>query len=271
MSRLYADKITLAYTKEAIVARDLSLRIADGKITAIIGPNGCGKSTVLRALARLLLPREGAVVLDGELIQRQPTKAVAKRIGLLPQQPDAPEAITVEDLARRGRYPHQGFMQPSSKEDERAVARALELTDMVSFKDRPVDELSGGQRQRAWLAMALAQETPLLLLDEPTTFLDIAHQVEMLDLVRELNREHGRTVVLVVHDLCHACRYADHLIAMREGKVVAAGPPREVVSETLVREVFALESCVVADPVTACPLVLPRAVGEATSAALATR
>jgi iron complex transport system ATP-binding protein len=180
MSRLYADNVTLAYGPTAVVARDLSMRISDGKVTAIVGPNGCGKSTLLRALARLLLPQRGAVVLDGEAIHRQPTKAVAKRIGLLPQQPDAPEAITVEDLARRGRYPHQGFLQPPSKDDERAVQQALELTDMVALRECPVDELSGGQRQRAWIAMALAQETPLVLLDEPTTYLDINHQQEIL-------------------------------------------------------------------------------------------
>lgn len=256
MSRLYADKVTLAYDATAVVP-ELSLRIPDGKITAIVGPNGCGKSTLLRALARLLLPRKGAVLLDGEAIHHQPTKVVAKQIGLLAQQPNAPEAITVADLARRGRYPHQGFMQPFSKEDECAVSRALKLTDMLSFKDHPVDELSGGQRQRAWIAMALAQETPLLLLDEPTTYLDINHQQEILALVKRLNHQ-GRTALLVLHDINHAAQVSDVVVAMRAGRIMAEGPPEGVLTPQLLRKVFGVACDLVRHPQDGRPFTVPR-------------
>ncbi|MGP4113934.1 ABC transporter ATP-binding protein [Streptomyces sp. 4N509B] len=251
----------------APVVEGLDLDIPDGRVTVIVGPNACGKSTTLRALGRLLRPRHGTVLLDGQELARLPTRQIARTLGLLPQSPTAPEAITVADLVARGRQPHQRWWQQWSTRDERAVTDAMARTDVAALADRPVDELSGGQRQRVWLAMALAQETDVLLLDEPTTFLDIAHQVEVLNLVRRLvtdpasatDQEGGaaRTVVLVLHDLNQAARYADHLVAMRDGAIVAQGPPGEVVTARLVEEVFGLEAVVVPDPVTGSPLVVP--------------
>ncbi|MEK2488336.1 ABC transporter ATP-binding protein [Kitasatospora purpeofusca] len=261
--RLEARDLTLAYEART-VAEGLDLRIPDGRVTVIVGPNACGKSTLLRALGRLLKPVRGAVLLDGEELARVPTKRIARRIGLLPQSPSAPEGIAVADLVSRGRQPHQSWWQQWSAEDEAAVAEALERTSTAELAERGVDELSGGQRQRVWIAMALAQGTDILLLDEPTTFLDIAHQVEVLDLVRRLNVERGRTVVAVLHDLNQAARYADHLVAMKDGRIVAQGPPAEVVTAELVREVFGLESVVVPDPVTGTPLVVPGAPWAAT-------
>ncbi|WP_282697196.1 ABC transporter ATP-binding protein [Streptomyces sp. CC208A] len=261
-SRLSARGLTLAY-ENRVVVEDLDLAVPDGRVTVIVGPNACGKSTTLRALGRLLRPVRGAVLLDGEELAKLPTKRIARSVGLLPQTPVAPEAITVADLVARGRQPHQAWWKQWSEEDERAVTEAMAHTDVAALADRSVDELSGGQRQRVWIAMALAQETDLLLLDEPTTYLDIAHQVEVLDLVRRLNRSRGRTVVLVLHDLNQAARYADHLVAMKAGRVVAEGPPSEVVTEELVREVFGLPSVVVPDPVTGSPLVIPGAPWEA--------
>lgn len=258
MSRLMARELTLAYEDRTVV-HQLELAVPDGQVTVIVGPNACGKSTTLRALGRLLKPRGGSVLLDGTELAKIPTKRIARSIGLLPQSPVAPEAITVADLVARGRQPHQHWWQQWSDEDERAVTEAMARTDVSALADRPVDELSGGQRQRVWIAMALAQETDLLLLDEPTTFLDIAHQVEVLDLVRRLNHEQGRTVVIVLHDLNQAARYADHLVAMKSGRVIAEGPPGEVVTADLVREVFGLEAVVIPDPVTGSPLVVPGA------------
>ncbi|WP_369209033.1 ABC transporter ATP-binding protein [Streptomyces sp. PU-14G] len=260
--RLAARGLTLAY-EERTVVEGLDLEIPDGEVTVVVGPNACGKSTTLRALGRLLRPRAGAVLLDGAELARIPTRKIAQSVGLLPQSPVAPESITVSDLVARGRQPHQRWWQQWSEQDERAVADAMERTDVTGLGDRPVDELSGGQRQRVWLAMALAQETDLLLLDEPTTYLDIAHQVEVLDLVRQLNRERGRTVVMVLHDLNQATRYADHLVAMKEGRVVARGRPERIVDAALVREVFGLEAVVVPCPVTGDPLVVPGAPWQA--------
>ncbi|WP_421110809.1 ABC transporter ATP-binding protein [Streptomyces sp. NEAU-S77] len=260
--RLAARALTLAYEDRTVVD-GLDLVIPDGEVTVIVGPNACGKSTLLRALGRLLKPRGGAVLLDGTDLARIPTKKIAQSVGLLPQTPVAPDAITVADLVSRGRQPHQHWWQQWSDEDERAVGDAMERTDVTALADRLVDELSGGQRQRVWIAMALAQETGLLLLDEPTTYLDIAHQVEVLDLVRQLNHERGRTVVAVLHDLNQAARYADHLIAMKAGRIVARGRPSEVVTAELVHEVFGLESVVVPDPVTGSPLVVPGAPWQA--------
>ncbi|MBB5119452.1 ABC transporter [Streptomyces eurocidicus] len=254
--RLTARDLTLAY-EERVVVDGLDVDIPDGKVTVVVGPNACGKSTLLRALGRLLKPRRGAVLLDGTELSRIPTRDIARSLGLLPQTPVAPEAITVADLVARGRQPHQRWWQQWSDEDERAVTDAMERTDTAALAERSVDELSGGQRQRVWIAMALAQETDLLLLDEPTTYLDISHQVEVLDLCRRLNRERGRTVVAVLHDLNQAARYADHLVAMKAGRIVAQGAPSEVVTAELVREVFGLESVVVPDPVTGSPLVVP--------------
>ncbi|WP_030687039.1 ABC transporter ATP-binding protein [Streptomyces sp. NRRL B-1347] len=255
-ARLTTRELTLAYEDRTVV-HALDLAVPDGAVTVIVGPNACGKSTTLRALGRLLKPKGGAVLLDGEELAKLPTRRVAQRIGLLPQTPVAPEAITVADLVARGRQPHQRWWQQWSDADERAVTEAMERTDVTALAERPVDELSGGQRQRVWIAMALAQETELLLLDEPTTYLDISHQVEVLDLVRQLNHDRGRTVAVVLHDLNQAARYADHLVAMKEGRVVAEGAPRDVVTAELVRDVFGLECVVVPDPVTGSPLVVP--------------
>ncbi|MFB8266500.1 ABC transporter ATP-binding protein [Streptomyces sp. NPDC055955] len=262
MTRLSTSALTLAYEDRTVV-HDLDLAVPDGRVTVIVGPNACGKSTTLRALGRLLRPRSGSVLLDGEALTKLPTKKIAQQIGLLPQTPVAPEAITVTDLVARGRQPHQHWWQQWSDADERAVTEAMERTDVAALADRSVDELSGGQRQRVWIAMALAQETELLLLDEPTTYLDIAHQVEVLDLVRQLNHDKDRTVVLVLHDLNQAARYADHLVAMKSGRIVAEGPPAEVVTADLVREVFGLDCVVVPDPVTGSPLIVPGAPWQA--------
>ncbi|BFP53190.1 MULTISPECIES: ABC transporter ATP-binding protein [unclassified Streptomyces] len=261
--RLAARALTLAYEDRTVV-HELDLTVPDGQVTVIVGPNACGKSTTLRALGRLLKPRGGAVLLDGTELARIPTKQIARSIGLLPQTPVAPEAITVSDLVARGRQPHQSWWQQWSDEDERAVTDAMSRTDVTALADRSVDELSGGQRQRVWIAMALAQDTDLLLLDEPTTYLDIAHQVEVLDLVRQLaspaaDGTRGRTVVTVLHDLNQAARYADRLVAMKEGRIVAEGAPGDIVTAELVREVFGLEAVIVPDPVTGSPLVVPGA------------
>jgi iron complex transport system ATP-binding protein len=253
---LAAADLRLAYD-DHVVVDGLSLAVPMGRITAIVGANACGKSTLLRGLARLLKPAGGSVLLDGEDIARLPTRQVATRLGILPQQPIAPEGITVADLVGRGRHPHQRWFRQFSVDDEAAVAAALALTDTADLADRCVDELSGGQRQRVWIALALAQGTPLMLLDEPTTFLDLAHQVEVLDLLAGLNEDEGRTVVLVLHDLNLACRYAHHLVAMKAGAVVAQGPPGEVVTADVVAEVLDLRCQVIEDPLTGTPLVLP--------------
>ncbi|MGK5443547.1 ABC transporter ATP-binding protein [Micromonospora sp. URMC 105] len=248
--------MTLAYERR-IVAEELSVAVPDGSFTVVIGPNACGKSTLLRALARTLRPRAGTVLLDGRDIHALPSRAVARTLGLLPQSSVAPDGITVADLVARGRYPHQGLLRQWSREDERVVAESMAATGVAELADRPVDELSGGQRQRVWIAMALAQQTPLLLLDEPTTWLDVAHQIEVLDLCARLHEEQGRTLVAVLHDLHHAARYATHLIAMRDGRVVAEGDPRDVVTAELVQEVFGLPCRIVEDPETGTPLVVP--------------
>ncbi|MCS7478769.1 ABC transporter ATP-binding protein [Umezawaea endophytica] len=254
--RLQAADLRVGYGDRMIVD-GLDLDIVGGTVTCVIGPNGCGKSTLLRALGRLLPARGGAVLLDGKRIDQVPTREVAKVLGMLPQAPQAPEGLTVADLVARGRQPHQAWYRQWSSDDEAAVAEALELTNMDSLADRTVDELSGGQRQRAWISMALAQGTDLLLLDEPTTYLDLAHQIDVLDLVQRLHAEMGRTVVMVLHDLNLAARYAEHLVAMKGGRIVVQGPPSVVLTEEMLLEVFGLDARVVEDPVSGTPLVVP--------------
>ncbi|WP_329458520.1 ABC transporter ATP-binding protein [Streptomyces sp. NBC_01497] len=258
MQRLTAESVTLGYDHR-VISRDLSLEIPDHSFTVVVGPNACGKSTLLRALSRMLRPQEGRVLLDGSAIHTMPAKKVAKTLGLLPQSSTAPDGITVADLVARGRYPHQGLLRQWSPEDERVVHESMAATRIAELAERYVDELSGGQRQRVWIAMALAQQTPLLLLDEPTTFLDIQHQIDVLDLCAELHETQGRTLVAVLHDLNHAARYATHLIAMRDGKVVAEGAPADVVTAPLVERVFGLRCQVIDDPETGTPLVVPAA------------
>ena len=253
---LAARDLSLGYG-DRLVVDDLSTEVPTGRVSVVIGANGCGKSTLLRGLARLLRPSAGAVLLDGRDLHALPTREVARVLGLLPQSPTAPEGITVADLVARGRHPHQTWFRSWSAADEQAVSEALTLTDTLGLADRPVDELSGGQRQRVWIALALAQQTDLLLLDEPTTYLDLAHQVEVLDLLTDLNRRRGTTVVVVMHDLNLACRYADHLVAMRDGRVVAEGAPAEVVTEAVIAEVYGLRARVVPDPVSGTPTVVP--------------
>ncbi|MBZ6177359.1 ABC transporter ATP-binding protein [Streptomyces olivaceus] len=258
VNRLTAENVTLAYDQR-VIAKQLSVEIPDNSFTVIVGPNACGKSTLLRALSRMLKPSEGRVLLDGSVIQSTPAKQVARTLGLLPQSSIAPDGITVGDLVGRGRYPHQGLLRQWSTEDERVVQESMARTGISELAERYVDELSGGQRQRVWIAMALAQQTPLLLLDEPTTYLDIQHQIDVLDLCAELHEEQGRTLVAVLHDLNHAARYATHLIALREGKIIAEGAPKDIVTADLVERVFGLRCQVIDDPETGTPLVVPAA------------
>lgn len=257
-TRLRADDLTLGYDKASVIS-GLDVVIPDNSLTVIIGANGCGKSTLLRGLARMLAPKSGTVLLDGASIRSLPSREVARRLGLLPQAPIAPDGITVSDLVARGRYPHQGVWRHRSRTDEDAVAAAMAATNVQHLADRYVDELSGGQRQAVWLAMVLAQQTPIMLLDEPTTFLDIAHQITVLDLCAELHARHGHTLIMVLHDLNHACRYATHLIVMRDGQILAQGPPADIVTADLVAAAFDVPCRIIADPETGTPLVIPRA------------
>ncbi|MCQ4040763.1 ABC transporter ATP-binding protein [Streptantibioticus rubrisoli] len=257
-TRLSGSALTLAYEQRTI-AEHLDVTVPDHSFTVIVGPNACGKSTLLRALSRTLKPSDGTVLLDGQDIHTVPARKVARTLGLLPQSSIAPDGITVADLVARGRYPHQGLLRQWSTEDERIVAESMAATGVSELADRYVDELSGGQRQRVWIAMALAQQTPLLLLDEPTTYLDIAHQIDVLDLCAELHAEQRRTLVAVLHDLNQAARYATHLIAMRAGRVMAAGAPGDIVTAQLVEEVFGVPCRVIDDPETGTPLVVPAA------------
>jgi iron complex transport system ATP-binding protein len=253
---LAAKAVTLSYGDRPVV-ESLDVAVPPGRVTVIVGANACGKSTLLRALARLLRPDAGQVVLDGRDLHRLPTREVARVLGLLPQAPSAPEGIVVADLVARGRHPHQRMLGRWSAADDLAVAEALAATATAGVADRAVDELSGGQRQRVWIAMALAQQTDVLLLDEPTTYLDVNHQVEVLDLLADLNRTRGTTVVMVLHDLNLAARYADHVVALKDGRIVAEGAPSDVVTEELVEDVFGLTCRVVPDPVSHTPLVVP--------------
>lgn len=254
-SRLRVDRATIGYDKR-VISQELSVDIPEGSFTAIIGPNACGKSTLLRALSRLLKPTSGQVILDGESLAGYKSKELAQKIGLLPQTSIAPDGITVADLVSRGRFPHQNLLKQWTPTDEAAVSQAMAATGVTDLSARLVDELSGGQRQRVWVAMALAQDTGILLLDEPTTFLDITYQIELLELFTDLYLA-GQTMVAVLHDLNHAARYATHLIAMRQGAVVAQGPPAEVVTADTINRVFDLDCHIVPDPVTGTPLVIP--------------
>lgn len=255
--RLRAEAISVDYPGRAVLEA-LSLDIPDGRVTAIVGPNACGKSTLLRALARLIPLACGQVTLDGRPIDRQPSRQVARQLAILPQSPVAPEGLTVFDLVRRGRTPHQSALRQWSRADAEAVARALTLTGLKDLSGRRLDTLSGGQRQRAWIAMALAQDTDLLLLDEPTTYLDLPHQIEILALVRKLNRDTGRTVAMVLHDINLAARFADHMIALKAGRVRYQGPPAEIVTAGMMQEIFSLPCTVITDPVNGHPHVIPR-------------
>lgn len=254
---LRTEGLVSGYGRTTIVD-GVDLQIPTGKVSVIVGANACGKSTLLKTIARLLPTQSGAVLLDGQAIDRLPTKDLARTLGLLPQQPVAPEGIAVADLVGRGGHPHQKMFRSWSADDDRAVTEALAATGVLDLADRAVDELSGGQRQRVWIAMALAQQTDILLLDEPTTFLDVSHQIEVLDLLTDLNAQRGTTIVMVLHDINLAARYADHLFALRAGRLVASGAPRDVVTSALVREVFDLDALVIDDPVSGTPLVLPR-------------
>lgn len=234
------ENFSLTYDGKTIIVHDLNLSIAQGGITALVGPNGCGKSTLLRGLSRLLKPSQGGVYLNGQDIHRMKAKDLARQLGILPQSPAAPEGLTVHELVAQGRYPHQSWLQQWSREDERITQEALTITNLTLFADRPVDTLSGGQRQRAWIAMALAQQTDILLLDEPTTYLDLAYQMDVLDLLDDLNAQ-GRTIIMVLHDLNQAARYADTIVAMRGGQIVAHGAPDEVMTSENILQVFGLE------------------------------
>ena len=256
MSRLVGQGLSVGYD-DRVVIEGLDVEIPDAAVTTIIGPNGCGKSTLLRAMSRLLQPREGVVFLDGADINHTKPKEVARKLGILPQNPVAPEGLTVADLVGRGRFPHQKWYQQASPDDEAAVASALEMTGTTDLADRHIDALSGGQRQRVWIAMTLAQGTDLLLLDEPTTYLDLAHSVEVLDLVYSLRTEHDKTVVMVLHDLNLAARYSDSLFVMTAGKIVAQGTPNEVITEELLDDAFGLNARVITDPVYGDPLIIP--------------
>ena len=263
--RLNAAGLRVGYGEREVL-QGVDVPLPAGRITAIVGANASGKSTLLRAFARLLKPTGGAVLLDGAEISTLPTREVARRLGFLPQSPVPPEGLTVEDLVQRGRFPHRKLGRRTTSEDQERVQWALEATGIEDLRDRPLDRLSGGQRQRAWIAMALAQDTPILLLDEPTTYLDLAHQLEVLDLLADLN-EQGRTIGIVLHDLNHACRYAHHLVALRDGQVHAAGAPEAIVDEELVQAVFGLRARVLPDPVTGTPMCVPVGRGVTRSSA----
>lgn len=254
--RLNTKNLDIGYNENLIV-KELNLEIPIGKITALVGANGSGKSTILKTMARIMSPKEGTVLLDGKSIHAQSTKEVAKQLAILPQNPTAPDGLTVYELVNYGRFPHQQGFGALSTEDKRIINWALEMTGMNKFYNRPVDQLSGGQRQRAWIAMALAQQTDILFLDEPTTFLDMAHQLEVLKLLEKLNREEKRTIIMVVHDLNHASRYAQHMVAIRSGTVVSEGAPEKVMTQKVLREVFGIEADIILNPRIGVPLCIP--------------
>lgn len=254
--RLSADALGVRYDKTPVLD-DLSFALADHKITVIVGPNACGKSTLLRSLARLQPPASGQIILDGKAIQKQKSRSVAQRLAILTQAPVAPEGLRVQDLVTRGRTPHQNALRQWSTADALAVEKALSMTNLKNHAERPLSALSGGQRQRAWIAMALAQDTDILLLDEPTTYLDLPHQIELLKLIKSLNHDTGRTIVMVLHDINLAARFADHIVALKDGKIVTQGIPSEVVTQTNMRRVFDLECTIIDDPLHRTPHVIP--------------
>jgi ABC-type cobalamin/Fe3+-siderophores transport system ATPase subunit len=264
MAKLSAEELSLAYGSVSVI-KDVDLEIPPGEITILIGSNGCGKSTILRSLARLLEPQKGIVYLDGKEIHKHSTKEVAKKMAILPQGPQAPEGLTVKELCYYGRHPHKGLFSRNTQEDHKMVEWSLSATGLSELMDRPLEALSGGQRQRAWIAMALAQGTDLLLLDEPTTFLDLAYQIEILELLRELNREFGKTIVMVLHDLNQAARYADHLISISNGKIYKEGNPSDIFTVEMIQEVFGLECCIITDPVEHTPMCVPIGVRKSKS------
>ena len=255
MTNLATENLDISYGNINIV-EGLNLQIPKGKITTIIGPNGCGKSTTLKAMARILHPKKGTIYLDGEAISKQSTKEIAKKMAILPQAPDAPSGLDVSELVTFGRFPHHSGFGKVTAEDRRIVDWSLTVTGMIQFKNRPIDALSGGQRQRVWIAMAFAQQTDLILLDEPTTYLDLAHQLEVLELLKELNKNQGRTVVMVLHDLNHAARFADYIVAMRDGKIVSEGEPEKVITSEILKKVFQIDAEIVQDPTTKRPVCL---------------
>lgn len=260
-SRLSSKDLSLGYAKTKVLEH-VDIAIPDGKITAMIGANGSGKSTLLKTLGRILQPIDGTVLLDGKAIAGLPGRDIARTLALLPQSPVSPEGLTVRQLCRFGRHPHKGMLARTTRHDEEIVEQALAATGLSELTERPLDRLSGGQRQRAWIAMALAQETPILLLDEPTTYLDIAHQLEVLNLLRELNRAQGRTIVMVVHDLNHAAQYADHIVAVANGGIHAAGRPVDLLTPDLIRTVFGVDAMVIPHPADGTPLCLPLTAGS---------
>ncbi|EIF14613.1 ABC transporter [Bacillus sp. 5B6] len=261
MSAISTETLSLGYG-ETVIIDELDVAIPKGEITVLIGSNGCGKSTLLRSLARLMKPRGGSVLLEGKAIAKLPTKEVARELAILPQSPSAPEGLTVHQLVKQGRYPYQSWLKQWSNEDEDAVAKALKATKLEEMADRPVDSLSGGQRQRAWIAMTLAQDTDIILLDEPTTYLDMTHQIEILDLLFELNEKEKRTIVMVLHDLNLACRYAHYLVAIKDKQIYAEGRPEEVITCELVQQVFAMNCQVTQDPLFGTPLCIPHGRGR---------
>lgn len=254
--RLHTADLDIAYG-ETLIVHNLNLAVPNGKITALVGANGSGKSTILKTMARIMRPKSGSVLLDGHAIHSQSTKEVARQLAILPQNPTAPNGLTVSELVGYGRFPHQKGFGAMTAEDREIIQWAIEVSGIMNFRDRPVDQLSGGQRQRAWIAMALAQQTDMLFLDEPTTFLDMAHQLDVLHLLQKLNQEEKRTIVMVVHDLNHASRFAQHMVAIRSGSVVREGSPAEVMTVDVLREVFGIEADIVPDPRSGQPICLP--------------
>ncbi|MCM2989783.1 ABC transporter ATP-binding protein [Bacillus safensis] len=255
MKSLETEKLCIGY-QDRLIVEDLNVSIPKGKVTTLIGPNGCGKSTILKTMSRIMKANRGAVYLNGQAIHETPTKEISKQMAILPQTPEAPSGLTVYELVSYGRFPHQNGFGRLSNEDKRIIRWALEETGMIAFHDRPIEALSGGQRQRVWIAMALAQETELLLLDEPTTYLDLAHQLEILQLLERLNREQGRTVLMVIHDLNHAARFSHYMIALNQGKVIKDGTPHEVMSKEVLSQVFHIDAEIVLDPRTNKPICL---------------